>query len=300
VGHTILKFADYSQVVTADQLDAALRAGAFEAVCHYLGGDFALRVEDPRIVADIRARNWPQMGIFVPLLGSVNGAADAQGAISTYGVPRGSLHWLDIEPMEFDQDPSGWAAAADRWCDEMRAAQLSPGVYGVDRTVAACGNHADHIWRAVPGECDPAGPGLDPAFFAHRRAVQCDQGVFGGVVMDVNFSEFAVSLPTPAPTPTPTVVEEVMPVTTELRLPDGTLATWELLRDATVRYTQTDPNNFDILARAPLPGSWLSIERVGIFQGEAFFRGTGVDGKLWQTTLALSPNSAWTDPVTIA
>lgn len=185
-----MKLADYSAVVTYQELDAALAAGGFEGVFHYLGDDFALREEDPLLVAYIRARGWPQAGIFVPSLQAVNGAADAQRALFTYGFPQSSPHFLDIEPGEFAADPAGWANAADAWCDAMRAAGLSPGVYGTDLTVAACANHADLIWRAKPGQCDPAGPGLDPSFFAGRRASQCDQAVFAGVAMDVSYSEF--------------------------------------------------------------------------------------------------------------
>ena len=39
------KFLDYSQVVTPDQLDRALRAAGCDAVAHYLSGNFALRIE---------------------------------------------------------------------------------------------------------------------------------------------------------------------------------------------------------------------------------------------------------------
>lgn len=186
------RIADYSQVVTVEQLDGALRAGGFDAVCHYLGDDFALREEDPAVVAGIRALGWPQLGIFVPSLARVGGAGDAQRALWTYSFPPGSRHLLDVEPDEFAADPAGWAAAAGGWCDAMRAAGLSPGVYGTDATVAACGSRGDFIVRAVPGMCDPAGPGLDPAYFAGARAVQCLQGMWNRVVMDGSVSEFEV------------------------------------------------------------------------------------------------------------
>lgn len=190
-----MKIADYSDEVTGAQLDFALRAGGFEAVMHYLGGAIARRIEDPAVVADIRARGWPQMGIDVPRLQTVDGAAFAARVRSVYGFGDGFGVWLDIEPSEFDADPAGWAAAADRWCDACRAAGLSPGPYGVDRTVAACAGRADRIWRAVPGECDPAavGPqGLNPAFFAGRRAIQCGAGTWGGIPFDISFSQFTV------------------------------------------------------------------------------------------------------------
>jgi len=186
-----VKLADYSQVVTVDQLDAALRAGGFEGVFHYTSGSFALRLEDPAVVAGIRARGWPQLAIDVPHLVDVDGAAAARAAIA-YGFPAGALLALDIEPGPYRADPAGWAAAADRWCPAVRAAGLSPVVYGVDETVAACANQADSIWRAKPDMCDPAGPGLADAFFAGCRIVQCGAGVFGGVEMDVSYSQFAI------------------------------------------------------------------------------------------------------------
>lgn len=190
-----MKLADYSQVVTVDELDGALHAGGFDGVFHYLGDDFAFREEDPLIVAGIRARGWAQGGIFVPSLARVAGAGDAQRQLSTYGYPVGSVAVLDIEPIEFDQDPVDWANAADGWCVAIRAAGLRPWVYGVDRTVAACGNGADAIMRAVPGMCDPAAPGpqgLNPAFKPGQRAVQCDQGVWNGVSMDSSISEVSL------------------------------------------------------------------------------------------------------------
>jgi hypothetical protein len=192
-----LKLADYSDVVTVQQLDAALRAGGFQGVFHYLAGNNARRIEDPAVVAGIRDRGWPQAGISVPTVNAVDGAADARRTREVYRFGDGFQLYLDIEPAEFDADPVRWPAAANRWCDAVRAARLSPGVYGVDRTVSACSDHADRIWRAKPGLCDPAGPGLAPSFFAGRRAVQCDAGKFpdapGGVVMDVSFSQFDLS-----------------------------------------------------------------------------------------------------------
>lgn len=186
-----MKLADYSQAVTVDQLDAALRAGAFGGVFHYVHGSFARRLEDPAVVAGIRARGWPQLAIDVPHLVDVDGAAAARAAIA-YGYPAGALLGLDVEAGEFDVDPAGWTAAADRWCPAVRAAGLSPGVYGPDRAVAACGTHAEWIWRARPGMCDPAGEGLAPGFFAGHRIVQCDAGLFGGVELDVNYSQFTM------------------------------------------------------------------------------------------------------------
>jgi hypothetical protein len=192
-----MKLGDYSDPVTVQQLDAALRAGGFDGVFHYLAGNNARRIEDPAVVAGIRDRGWPQAGISVPTVGSVDGAADARRTRDVYGFGDGFQLYLDIEPGDFDADPDRWPAAANRWCDAVRAAGLSPGVYGVDRTVAACSDRADHIWRAKPGLCDPAGPGLADTFFAGKRAVQCDSGKFpdapGGVVMDVSFSQFDLS-----------------------------------------------------------------------------------------------------------
>jgi hypothetical protein len=206
-----MKLADYSQAVTVDQLDAALRAGGFEGVFHYLAGTpgFALRIEDPQVVDGIRSRGWPQLGIDIPRTpADVAGAATAGRASQVYGFGPGLRIFLDIEPAQFNLDPVGWPSAADRWCDEIRAAGFSPGVYGTDVTVAACANHADAIWRAVPGECDPAGPGLDPAFFAGRRAIQCATTVAGGVEFDVSFSQFPAAAPPPAPGPAPAPMED--------------------------------------------------------------------------------------------
>ena len=187
-----MKLADYSQVVTADQLDVALRAGGFEGVFHYTSGSLARRLELPAVVADIRGRGWPQLAIDVPHLATVDGDGAARVATDAYGFPAGALIALDIEPDEFRADPAGWAAAADGWCEGVRARRLSPGVYGVDATVAACANRADFIWRAKPGQCDPAGPGLAADFFAGRRIVQCGAAFFAGVEMDISFSQFTI------------------------------------------------------------------------------------------------------------
>lgn len=192
-----MKLADYSQRVTVDQLDAALRAGGFDGVFHYLAGTdgFALRIEDPAVVAGIRAKGWPQAGIDIPRDPPlVNGAAAAARAKGMYGCPPGFEIYLDIEPARFVLDPAGWARAADVWCDDVRHEGLSPGVYGVDETLAACANHADTVWRAKPGMCDPAGPGLADAFFAGRRIVQCGVLTAGGVEFDVSYSQFTVGV----------------------------------------------------------------------------------------------------------
>ena len=190
-----MRIGDYSQRVTADQLDAALRAGGFDGVSHYMAGTlgFALRIEDPAIVAEIRGKGWPQLGIDIPFSPSnVDGEATATRVAQVYGFGPGLGIGLDIEPVRFVLDPAAWAAASDRWCDQVRAAGFSPGVYGTDPTVAACANRADWIWRARPGECDPAGPGLASAFFAGRRIIQCGSGAWSGVEFDVNYSQFAV------------------------------------------------------------------------------------------------------------
>lgn len=189
-----MKLADYSDRVTADQLDAALHQGSFEGVFHYLKGTpgFVLRIETLDVVAAVRARGWAQAGIDVPFNPSdANGGAMAQTAIS-YGFPAGSRMYLDIEPGRFAVTPNAWPSAADAWCDGVRAGGFSPGVYGTDATVAACSNHADTIWRAKPGMCDPAGPGLDLAFFAGQRAVQCAQEAHNGVSFDVSYSQFTL------------------------------------------------------------------------------------------------------------
>jgi hypothetical protein len=186
-----VRLGDYSDRVTVDQLDAALRAGAFEGVWHYVHGSFARRLEDPAVVAGIRARGWPQAAIDVPHLVDIDGAAAVRAAIA-YGFGAGALLGLDVEAEEFDADPAGWTAAADRWCPAVRAAGLSPGVYGPDRAVSACATAADWIWRARPGMCDPAGPGLAATFKAGRRIVQCGNGVFAGLEMDVSYSQFPI------------------------------------------------------------------------------------------------------------
>ena len=191
-----MKLADYSQVVTADQLDKALRAGGFDGVFHYLAGTpgFALRIEHPAVVSSIRKLGWPQAGIDIPRSpADVDGEATAVRARDVYGCLPGFRIFLDIEPLNFDADRFAWPLAADRWCDQIRAAGMSPGIYGTDDTVAACANHADAIWRAKPGECDPAGPRLDPTFFAGRRAIQCSGGVWGGVEFDVSYSQFSIA-----------------------------------------------------------------------------------------------------------
>lgn len=188
------KFADYSDVTSAGQIDAMLRAGAFNGIAHYIAGNNARRRELPSVVQAVRQLGWPQMGISVPTIGFVNGAQDAEIASNDYRMPAGAIIWLDIEPTEFDSAPNAWPTEADRWCDGIRAGGYSPGIYGVDRTVAACSNHADRIWRAKPGECDPAAEGLDSAFFAGKRAIQCAQVTIAGLTVDVSYSEFSIEV----------------------------------------------------------------------------------------------------------
>jgi hypothetical protein len=195
----VLNVADYSQDVESDQLDQALRLGGFDAVMHYLSGANALRLASPLVVQQIRDMGWRQAGIDVPLLTTIDGEFAARMA-RAYGFGPGFRLYLDIEPDEFARDPGSWPAAADAWCDAVRAAGMSPGVYGNDVTVAACCNHADTIWRAKPGMCDPEGPGLAATFFPGYRMVQCDQVTFGGVEFDVSVSEFDVG-PVPPPPP---------------------------------------------------------------------------------------------------
>lgn len=188
------KLADYSQEVTGDELDAALRAGGFDGVFHYLHGTpgWVIRLETLAVVADIRSHGWWQLGIDVPLNSSDADGAAMAAAARAYGFPPGSLMALDIEPERFVLDPPGWARAADAWCDGVRAGGYSPGPYGNDDTVAACGSRADWIWRAKPDQCDPAGPGLAAEYFAGRRIVQCSKGVWGGVEFDVSYSQFTI------------------------------------------------------------------------------------------------------------
>lgn len=187
----MMKIADYSTRVSVDQLDRALRAGGFDGVFHYLSGNFARRLETQQVISGIRALGWPQLGIDVPTLNAVDGSSAVIAAMACGFGLRFRLA-LDIEPSEFDADPEGWAEAADRWCDSVRSKGMTPGIYGVDRTVAACANHAEWIWRAKPDQCDPAGPGLAPDFFAGRRMVQCGVGTWEGIEMDVSYSQFTV------------------------------------------------------------------------------------------------------------
>jgi hypothetical protein len=189
-----MKLADYSQEVTVDQLDGALRAGGVEGVFHYLAGThgFALRIETPEVVKGIRARGWRQLGIDIPTLDFVDGEAAARRTGEVYGFGPGFRLALDIEPAQFALDPAGWVTTADGWCGKVRSHGYSPGVYGTDATVAACANHADWIWRAKPGLCEPAGPGLAAGFFDGHRAIQCDKATFQHVDFDVNFSQFTL------------------------------------------------------------------------------------------------------------
>jgi hypothetical protein len=242
-----MKLADYSQVVTVDQLDAALRAGGFEGVFHYLSGTpgWVRRIETLDVVAGIRSRGWPQFGIDIPLLNAIDGDGAARATIG-YGFGPGFRLALDIEPVLFTADPAGWAVAADRWCDLVRSHGLSPGVYGTDETVSACANHADWIWRAKPGECDPAGPGLNPAFFAGQRAIQCGQGTFGTVNMDVSYSQFAITggidVLATGPLSDPTIQQQLLDTASRILtlLADGQQAT-------------VDPTTGEL---HPVPASW--------------------------------------------
>lgn len=188
-------YADYSQPVTVTELDGALRSAGANGVWHYVHGNNARRVEFPAVVKGMASLGWKQAGIDVPTLDQVDGAA-AVAAMAACGLGPGYILALDIEPSEFDAFPNAWPGAADEWCDAVRAAGYRPVVYGTDVTLAACGNHADAIWRAEPGDCDPAGPGiggLAPGFFAGRRANQCMNGTYNGVELDLSISQFTMS-----------------------------------------------------------------------------------------------------------
>lgn len=192
----MFKLADYSDVVTVDQLDAALRAGAFDGVFHYIHGTpgYVRRVEDMAIVDGIRARGWLQAGIDLPRTpGDVDGNALASVA-NWYGFPKRARMMLDIEPSQFAAF-SGWDVAADNWCNNVRAGGYSPITYGTDETLAACSNHADAIVRAVPGLANPDGPGLNPNFMPGARAVQFTQVTLNGINFDVSNSEFSLGGP---------------------------------------------------------------------------------------------------------
>jgi hypothetical protein len=197
----LIRFLDYSNPTTIGQVDAAIRAARASGVCHYMSGNFARRLEQTDIVTGIREIGWPQMGIDVPTLSAVNGAKAAAIARDIYG--HHGRFALDIEPDEFRANPQAWKVAANQWCEDVHNAGLIPGIYGTDETVALCSDHADFIWRAKPDMCDPAGPGLDPNFFIGRRAVQCAQGTFAGLVCDINYAQFALSVTSPIPVEVP-------------------------------------------------------------------------------------------------
>lgn len=300
------ELADYSDQVTVPQLDSALRQLGFDGgVWHYIHGNFAFRIETPDVVNGIRALGWAQGGIDVPTLDTVSGVSMAAAA-RAYGFPSGAKMLLDIEPVEFNAAPAFWQAAADAWCDDIRHEGYVPVVYGTDTTLLVCASHADFILRAVPGDCDPTSPGLPgaaqlpPSFFAGRRANQCTVAAANGVSFDVSVSEFTLSVP---PAVVPGALEDTAMVV-HFMLPDGTEATFELGSPNTSRsvsYTRTELVNFHVLNRVPvLPGMWVTIERVGIWQGELFMRGTGVDGKLWQTTADPNASDTWTPAVLLA
>lgn len=263
----MLKLADYSQEVTDAQLDQALRDGAFDAVFHYLGGNFALHIETTEVVTGIRSRNWPQMGIFVPTLNAVNGPTDAQTALTTYSFPLFSRHFLDIEPDEFNSNKQAWPTAANQWCDAIRSAGLSPGIYGTPDTVAACGNHADAIWIAEPDQCDPTLAPLDPMFFAGRRAIQCSTLVVGGVDFDVSFGQFPIG--------------GTKPMTVSAKRPDGGTDYYTLVGQ-TVTHTVA---NFDgiVTFRDTPPGTWTTLLFAG-YHGNvtSFFTGIDLNGAVFE------------------
>lgn len=285
--------ADYSQAVTADQLDAALRAVGAQAVMHYLGGDFARRLELPSVVAEIRRRGWAQGGIFVPHLASVDGQADADCARTVYGFGAGARLVLDIEPEEFRADPRGWAAAADRWCPAVRAAGYLPGVYGVDDTLASCANHADWIWRAVPGECDPAGPGLAAGFFGGARMVQCRAGVWAGVEMDVSLAQFDLRAAAPAPAPSrrrSDVITTERPDHTGtdyfVAMPNGVMRHLVLLTDGSDPYDDVVPGTWSAPVKATWAPDMSSLQLLGL----------SVDGTAWTSTWSRD-SGTWGQPL---
>lgn len=187
------KLADYSDAVTVNDLDAELRANAFDGVFHYVHGNDALRIESVAVVGGIRAKGWQQGGIDVPTIAGL----DPHGmvaAMEAYGFLAGSVAVLDLEPAEFDLHPAAWVTAADFWQRVVRAGGYSPWGYGVDRTCAACFTNFDVIWRAIPGQCDPNTGGLNPAFFAGRRAVQCSVIKTAVVEFDVSYSQIPLKV----------------------------------------------------------------------------------------------------------
>lgn len=101
----------------------------------------------------------------------------------------------------------------------------------------------------------------------------------------------------PVPAPRRVIGEPMVTEFLDTQSSPGILRGFELPASSlTAIYTATSSDgNFLILARTPLPGEWLTIERVGRYKTELFFRGTGVDGKLYQTTLQ-DGQTVWSDP----
>src|SRR5215470_16917893 len=129
----MIKFLDYSDAITVDQLDAILRESGAQGVAQYLGGDFALRPESPSVIAGIQARGWPVMGIWVSSVAGRSGSVDAAScatAARTAQLPAGRFVAVDIEPDIFSQFPAASVTYADAFNDTIRGAGYSPVVYG--------------------------------------------------------------------------------------------------------------------------------------------------------------------------
>src|SRR5579859_155703 len=197
-----VKFLDAAYPGSVRQFLGAIAAanakyGDVTGAAFYLGGDNALHPWDVAMTEAFLATPPEQgMAIYVPALDH-SGSADGQDAVAEarrYGLPAGFKVCVDIEPSNFNRAGLSFSKTyADEWCDVVRAAGYSPGPYGTPATVADCADHADYIWVARPGQPDPTQVGLNPAFFAGKRAVQWGQEVFNGISCDISTSEFGLS-----------------------------------------------------------------------------------------------------------
>lgn len=127
-----------------------------------------------------------------------------------------------------------------------------------------------------------------------------DPAVHGTGEFDLSVvSDYWPGVDTIAPDPVqPRKLED--PMVKDFTASDGSLHTFELV-DTSIIWTRTDPNNFNVTSRSFLPGMWRSIERAGYYVNELFVRGTGVDGKLYQSTLPDGQaQPTWTLPQAIA
>lgn len=170
---------------------AALQQEQAQAFAFYLGGDDTAHVWPVPVVEQVRRAGFQAKGIWLPRglaqrSGADDGAIAAQLARS-YGLWAWRLVF-DLEPAVYDADPAAAVAYAGAWAPAVRAAGLSPELYGAPPAIEACWPGYDVVWGAVPGDAAWT-------FRAVPSAVQYGSGSAAGVSYDVSLGDFPFTPP---------------------------------------------------------------------------------------------------------